>query len=223
MRTIHFLSEYETLTVPGWVIDLETFRRWVGSEQVPEKARVSYLNGDVLVDLSREDIFSHVLVKTVMTAEVGSLVDAGSPGLFLGDGVRLSNVKAKFSVRPDALFASQDTLAAGRVKLVDELEHDFGELEGTPDMVLEVVSPTSVKKDTQRLRELYWKAGITEYWLVDARKEPLSFDILRHTARGYVATRKQQGYVRSTVFGKTFRLTQTTSPLGHPDFTLEMR
>jgi hypothetical protein len=27
------------------------------------------------------------------------------------------------------------------------------------------VSPSSVQKDTVVLRELYWKAGIPEYWL----------------------------------------------------------
>jgi Uma2 family endonuclease len=73
------------------------------------------------------------------------------------------------------------------------------------------------------LRQAYWEAGVREYWLVDARKEPVEFDILRHTARGYSATRKQQGWVKSAVFGKAFRLAVRTTPLGHPDYTLEVR
>ena len=32
-----------------------------------------------------------------------------------------------------------------------------------------------------------------EYWVVDARPETPLFDILRHTARGFTATRKQDG------------------------------
>jgi Uma2 family endonuclease len=36
------------------------------------------------------------------------------------------------------------------------------ELEGTPDWVLEVVSQSSVAKDTKWLRESYHKAGIPE-------------------------------------------------------------
>src|SRR5256885_8764701 len=52
------------------------------------------------------------------------------------------------------------------------MEEGYLELEGTPDMVLEVVSESSVQKDTKRLRQLYWQAGIREYWLVDARREP---------------------------------------------------
>jgi Uma2 family endonuclease len=63
--------------------------------------------------------------------------------------------------------------------------------------LLEIVSAGSVEKDTQTLRELYWKAGIAEYWLVDARGERLAFDILRHAAKGYVATRKAAGWLKS--------------------------
>jgi Uma2 family endonuclease len=90
-------------------------------------------------------------------------------------------------------------------------------------MVLEVISNGSVRKDTVILRQAYWEAGVQEYWLVDARKQPLTFDILRHTAKGYVATRKQGGWLRSPVFGKSFRLTQGTDFLGQPSFTLEVR
>ena len=62
-----------------------------------------------------------------------------------------------------------------------------------------------------------------EYWLVDGRKEPLSFEILRYTAKGYVSTRKQQGWLKSAVFGKSFRLIQGTDPFGDPQYTLEVR
>ena len=37
-------------------------------------------------------------------------------------------------------------------------------------MTLEVVSSSSVRKDTVDLRDRYYKAGILEYWLVDTPK-----------------------------------------------------
>jgi hypothetical protein len=59
---------------------------------------------------------------------------------------------------------------------------------------------------------------------VDARKEPLTFDVFRHTAKGYTATRKQDGWLKSAVFGKSFRLTQQVDPaLGDVVFNLEVR
>jgi Uma2 family endonuclease len=73
------------------------------------------------------------------------------------------------------------------------------------------------------LRQAYWEADVREYWLVDARKEPLKFEILRNTSRGYAASRKQDGWVRSAVFGKSFKLTQGRNDFGHPTFTLSVR
>jgi hypothetical protein len=91
------------------------------------------------------------------------------------------------------------------------------------DMVLEVVSYNSIRKETQQLRRCYWLAGICEYWLVDARPDPLVFDTLRHTPKGYRATPKKDGWIKSSVFRKSFRLTCQTNKLGHPEYTLEVR
>jgi Uma2 family endonuclease len=86
--------------------------------------------------------------------------------------------------------------------------------------VFEVISSSSVRKDTIELRDLYWQAGIPEYWLIDARHEPVKFDILRHGANRYLPTKKIGGWLKSSVFGRSFRLTKENDQLGNPQFTL---
>jgi Uma2 family endonuclease len=216
-------SESDEVQVPTWVVDLESFRRWADADDFPEKGRIWFLKGGVWVDMSKEQVFSHVLVKTKIAYTLTGLVEAVRLGMYLGDGALWSNEEADASGKPDGLFVSDETLRAGRVRLVEGMEEGYLEVEGSPDMVLEVVSASSVRKDTVTLRQAYWEAGVREYWLVDARKEPLSFDILRRTARGFAAARKQQGWVKSAVFGKAFRLVRNTTALGHPDYTLEVR
>ena len=221
---VHVFSEVsKPIIVPDWVSDLESFRKWIDSDDVPEKAPISYLGGEVWLDVSREQVLSHVLVKTQYTITVGGLAAREQKGLYLGDGVRLTNLEVGFSVKPDGLFVSNGTLESGLVRLSEGMEEGYLELEGTPDMVLEVVSTSSVQKDTKVLRQAYAEAGIREYWLVDARQDPLIFDILRLTSRGYVGTRKVQGWVKSAVFTKSFRVVRRTTSLGHPDYMLEMR
>ena len=91
-------------------------------------------------------------------------------------------------------------------------------------MVLEVVSASSVQKDTVTLRELYAKAEVAEYWLIDARDDPPRFDVLRLGDNGYTPTRRQSGgWLRSPVFGRSFRFTRQADPLGHPLYTLDVR
>ena len=154
---------------------------------------------------------------------LGGLVEAERSGLWFPDGVLLSNVEADLSGKPDACFVSKTALETGQVRVIEGAKGGSVELEGSADMVLEVVSRSSVGKDTDVLRKAYWEAGVREYWLVDARKGPLKFDILRHTERGYVAARKQDGWVKSAVFGKSFRLTQGLNALRHPEYTLAVR
>jgi Uma2 family endonuclease len=94
--------------------------------------------------------------------------------------------------------------------------------ECSPDMVLEIIR-SSVNKDTNILRRAYWTAGVQEYWLVDARKDPLVFDILRRAPRGFQAVRKQEGWLKSTVFSRSFRLTQKLSVRKLLECSLEVR
>lgn len=113
--------------------------------------------------------------------------------------------------------------ATGTVRLVEGAKQGFIELEGSPDMVLEIVSNSSVRKDYKLLRNAYWKAGIREYWLVDARGEKLEFQILKHTSKGYSPIRPVGGWLKSAVFRKSFWLIATKNHLGHPDFELQVR
>ncbi len=211
------------VSIPSWVVDLESFRRWADADDFPEDGRAWYLKGEVWIDMSKQQIFTHVLVKTELTITLGHLVKTANLGLFLGDGALLSNIAANTSGVPDAMFVSHATLASDRVHLVEGWEGGHVELEGTPDMVLEVVSSSSVHKDTVVLRQAYWQAGIREYWLVDARQEPVRFDILRRTAKRYTATPKRDGWLKSAVFGQSFRLSQRINAVGHPEYTLTVR
>lgn len=217
-----FISEPDQVIVPKWVTDLASFRQWTDGEDFPETGRICYLNGEVWVDMSKEQLFTHLTVKNEFNIVLGSLVKSQQSGLYFPDGARLSNVDADIAVVPDALFTSHDALE-DRVRMLEGREEGFVELEGSPNMVLEVVSSGSVDKDTRVLRRDYWQAGIREYWLVDARPDPLVFDILRYTPKGYRATPKKESWVASAVFGKSFRLTRCLSQRGHPEYTLEVR
>jgi Uma2 family endonuclease len=215
--------ESDQVQVPDWVSDLESFLRWADADDFPEKGRIWFLKGEVWVDMSKEQVFTHVAIKTEITVVLGGLVKKERLGRYWSDGLFLSNVTADIAGKPDGTFVSRESLEAKRVQFAEGMEAGYLSLECSPDMVLEVVSRSSVQKDTVTLRQAYWEAGIREYWLVDVRREPLRFDILRHTARGYHATPRRDDWLKSAVFGKSFRLTQEPNGLGHPEFTLAVR
>jgi Uma2 family endonuclease len=220
---VTFMLDDRECTVPDSVIDIRSFRDWAHSDDFPEHGRIWWLQGRVWVDLSMEQVFSHVQVKTEFTAVLASLVKHRDLGLFLTDGVLLSNFAADISGEPDSLFISNRSVQEGAVRFLEGREEGYTELQGSPDMVLEIVSRSSIQKDTVILRHAYWTAGVREYWLVDARRSPLTFDLLRRTARGFQAVRKQDGWVKSAVFGHSFRLVRRANIRKLPEYSLEVR
>jgi Uma2 family endonuclease len=217
------MTELSEVPIPDWVIDLSSFRKWVHSPAVPEDLKVFWIGGEVWVDMSKEQIFTHVYVKGEIVRVLGNLVIGTDLGRVFLDGALYTNDDADIAVNPDGLFVSRAARREGRVKYVRGSEGGHVEIQGTPDMVLEVVSRSSVIKDTERLFDGYWKAGIPEYWLVDARKSPARFDIYRHSAEGYVATRRRDGWLKSTVFGRQFRFVEGNDEFGDPAYSLEVR
>jgi len=211
------------LHVPAGINDLEAFRCWARSEACPERVRAAYLAGTLWLDRTMEQLYTHNQVKEVVTRVLGNLTSDSKAGLLIPDGMLLSNAAADLSTVPDALFAFFDTLRAGRLCQVAGRRTGVVELEGTPDMVLEVVSDSSVEKDMVHLPVLYFRAGVPEFWRVDARGEELLFEILRREATAYAPANEADGWWRSAVFGRSFRLTQQANPLGQPSFSLEHR
>jgi Uma2 family endonuclease len=213
----------DDVRIPVNITDVEAFRRWARSDDFPEHGRFAFLRDEVWVDLSMEQAFSHNQVKAEFADVLRGLIKSGNLGYYFVDRMRLSNLEVELSTEPDGMFISYEAVRTGEVRLIEGAEKGPVEVVGTPDMVLEVVSKRSVGKDTKVLRELYWEAGIPEYWLVDARGEAPRFDLLHRQARGYSAARRQAGWARSQVFARSFRLTQQPDPLGNPRFDLAVR
>lgn len=216
-----------TLVVPPEAVTLEGFREWATRDDFPERVRVTFLQGEIILDASNQEINTHVAVKGEVYAVLATLVKQRRLGMFCGAGVPLTNVAAEVSNNPDGLFVSRDTLASGRVKLVpwEGSVHRSRELEGTPDWILEVISAGSVAKNKTRLRKSYHKAGIPEYWLIDARDhDKLIIQILLRRKNGYVAaTPDRDGWQRSKVFDRAFRLDRLLDDHGLWDYTLHVR
>jgi Uma2 family endonuclease len=217
------ITEDVYLDIPEWVTNLAAFRRWTDEPDFPEKGKIWWLRGKVWADMSNEQIFSHLEVKSEFITVLRTLVKSADLGCMWTDGLLLTNEEAGLSGNPDATFISHDALRDGRVVLIPGKRDGWTEAQGSPDMVLEIVSASSVDKDLNTLREDYFAADIREYWLVDARKGPPRFDILRRGAEEFVVTRKQSGWVKSTVFGKSFCLTEGKNRSGYPLYTLGVK
>ena len=61
---------------------------------------------------------------------------------------------------------------------------DYEDEHPTTAALIVEVADSSLPFDRNTKASLYARAGVAEYWLVDARREPLRFDLYRHGVEG---------------------------------------
>jgi len=199
----------EDLRIPAAVHTLAAFRRWAQSDRFPEQGRIDYLEGDVDVDMSPEDLYTHGVVKAAVSVTLHAIVAEGDLGHIFIDRARVTSPDAELSVEPDVVVVLWGSLDTGRVLQVPgKTEGRFVELEGAPDLVVEIVSDGSVGKDTKRLPPLYALAGIPELWRIDARGAEVRLEILSLESSGTynLQPANPEGWTLSPVLGLRFRL-----------------
>ncbi len=76
-------------------------------------------------------------------------------------------------VQPDIIFIS---------KARSHIIHKEA-IRGAPDLVIEILSPSTGERDRTVKKKLYARAGVTEYWLVDPEQKTI--EVLKLGASGF--------------------------------------
>ena len=214
----------EQIEVPMDIRSLADFRRWATSDEFPEQGRIDYIAGCIEVDMSPEDLHTHGKLKTELVIAVGQRIKQKQLGELYTDRARVSCPDGDLSVEPDLVFVSDASLDSCRVQLVPKAgaaPDRYIELEGPPDLIVEIVSDASTHKDTERLPAAYHRAGVEEFWLIDARSDALLFRIHRRGPTAYEPVEPDaEGYQYSPVLACHYRLDRGRNPRGRLTFDL---
>ncbi len=199
----------EGITIPHKARTAKGYLDWVHSDAYPRRGRITLLGKEIHLDMSPEEIQTHNELKTETYRIVGSVNFKEKRGKLYSDGVAL-DIPEVVATEPDGMFVLWKTLKSGRVRLVPRKDRDreYIQLTGVPDWILEVVSRSSLRFDTEDLVEAYHRAGVSEYWLVNALGEEIDFRILLHAKKGYVPAPEKAGWQRSQIFERWFRFTR---------------
>ncbi len=133
--------------------------------------------------------FEHQHVSVNLVIELGNFVMQRELGTILDAplDVVLTDENKESIVQPDIIFISH-----ARSKIIHREE-----IRGAPDLVIEILSPSTGQRDRTAKKTLYARHGVTEYWIVDP--ETHTVEVMKLTARGYrlVATYSKKETVRS--------------------------
>ena len=131
---------------------------------LPEDKRYELIDGDLY--MAPAPLIRHqVILRTLLS--------------LLWPFVRDNDLGQVYSSPGDVIFSDEDVLqpdilfiTAGREGIVTERP-----CEGAPDLVVEILSPSTGQRDRELKRKVYANYGVKEYWLVDPETD--SIQVLR--------------------------------------------
>lgn len=124
--------------------------------ELPESNKIiELINGEVIVAPSPIDGHQKNLVQLIR--KLGNTVETGE-WRFAPCDVYIDELNV---VQPDLFWVSNDN---SNCHLIDNYWH------GAPDLVIEILSPGTTRRDRDAKYSLYEKAGVREYWIVDAQE-----------------------------------------------------
>ena len=113
----------------------------------------------------------HGTVVMNLSATIGAYVKINKLGICFGDHMDVHFPDGNL-FQPDFIFIS-----AANEKLF--LGNKRSTLHGVPDMVAEIFSPSTMKRDLGIKKDIYERNGVKEYWIIDPYRETIDVYLLR--------------------------------------------
>ena len=136
----------------------------------PEDARYELIDGELI--LAAAPLMTHQRLQSRLGSRMEIFAEYTDSGkvFFSSTDVVLSETDV---VQPDLIFISKE-----RAHIIAE-EAVFG----APDLVIEILSPSTAARDMGYKRDLYERHGVKEYWMADV--DSVWIRVLRLNAAGF--------------------------------------
>lgn len=155
-------------------------------EKLPEGAPYQLIGGDLVKSPSPTVLHQEIIA--VLFRKFLPLQDKGKGKvLFAPLDVYLSETE---TYQPDLLFIKSDNLSIiGKKKI-----------EGAPDLIMEVLSPSTGYYDLRHKKDVYGAKGVREYWIVDPMERSVEIHVNTEGKLEREMMVHEKGKVRSLLF-----------------------
>ena len=127
----------------------------------PDSGNFELLNGRIFFMASPKP--SHQEISSLLNTYLGIYI--------------ISNKLGKLFAAPmDVVFSEHDTFQPDLLFITKERLNIIGEnkIEGSPDLVVEILSPSNDTNEMSYKKHIYESTGVKEYWLINVEKQTLT-------------------------------------------------
>ncbi|MCY4653319.1 MAG: Uma2 family endonuclease [Dehalococcoidia bacterium] len=151
----------------------------------PEGERYELIDGELILVASPNE--EHQFASIRLGSRMYFYVDEGELGWV-------------FQAPFDIVFSDTEVVQPDIMFISKEREHirTGANVRGAPDLVVEILSPSSLRRDWGYKRELYAKYGVKEYWIADPVHKMVSVMLLKDGVLELAGTYVEGDTVAST-------------------------
>jgi Uma2 family endonuclease len=169
--------------------DQKQFRRWLDARPASDINHYELINGRIV--MTPPAGWPHGGVEAVIVSSLTRHVQNGKLGVVLGSSAGY-DLPSGDTLEPGVSFISAKRFSAGPKPVTGRF------LRIVPNLVVEILSPSTAHKDRIEKKNVYERNGVDEYWIVDPARKQVT--VFRLGKRGYGAgTTVTAGAIRSRV------------------------
>jgi Uma2 family endonuclease len=170
----------------------QQFRRWVDQRPRADINHYELIHGRIVMTPPAGQI--HASVEATLAYLLGQHVANNRLGTVFGSSAGY-DLPSGDTVEPDLSFVSRERLSAAPSTGPDEF------LSVAPNLVVEILSPSTARRDLTEKKSIYERNGVDEYWIVDPRRKAVTvFHLVKHAYDA--GSIFKNGAVRSRVLPK---------------------
>ena len=159
----------QTAFVSTETFSQKEFKRWLDERPASDINHYELLRGRIIMGPPAG--WPHGSVEANIVIRLGSFVHTGRLGQLLGSSAGY-DLPSDDTVEPDISFISSARLAAGPAPQVGKF------LRIVPNLVVEILSPATARKDRTEKKAIYEENGVEEYWIVDTKRKEITVSTL---------------------------------------------
>ena len=158
-------------------------KKWTYNDylNLPDDKRYEIIDGE-LIEMAPSPRKKHQIISLNLSYRLLDFVRKHRLGHIISAPFDV-HLNEKNILQPDILFILQEK---------EDILKEEGVF-GSPDLVIEILSPSTTKRDRENKYKIYEKFGIKEYWIVDPDKESIEVYVLEkdqyrlynQSAKGY--------------------------------------
>lgn len=115
-----------------------------------------------------------------------------------------SNIGKVFSAPYDVILSPSNVVEPDVIFISNENSDIITEdnIQGSPDLLVEIVSPSTERNDREKKKAVYEKFGVKEYWIVDPEKEEVEiYTLVQNKYRLFDCINKESTLSSSVING----------------------